>query len=77
LGVAKLWRENDVLNSIRENLPHKLRGICSTCMFKNYCLGYCIALTFYENGDLFEGYPFCQQAFEQGLFPSNRIVDHK
>lgn len=73
-ALRRVWVENAVLGSIRENLPENLGGICGQCMFKHYCLGKCVAHTYTSEGSLFEGFPFCQQAYEQGLFPETRIV---
>jgi SynChlorMet cassette radical SAM/SPASM protein ScmF len=77
LGVRQVWEENEVLGKIRANVPHNLGGICGRCIFRNYCLGKCLAHTYYSTQDLFEGFPFCEQALAQGLFPTSRVVDHR
>jgi len=75
LGVRKVWEENEVLLSLRRNVPQNLSGICGRCMFRRYCLGKCLAQTYYETGNLFEGYPFCEDAFKNRLFPETRLSD--
>jgi len=74
LGVRKVWEENALLQELRSNLPDNLRSICGKCMLKRYCLGKCVARTYYEQGDLFGGFSFCQQALDQGFFPKSRLV---
>lgn len=74
-AVRRIWEETETLHQIRERVPTGLKGICSRCMMRNYCLGKCVANTFTTTGDLFEGFPFCEQAFSEGLFPENRLVE--
>ncbi len=72
-GVRDIWRDHATLRAVRERMPHRLGGICERCMLRAHCLGKCIAHTYVSSGDLFAGYPFCQQAYEQGLFPVSRL----
>jgi hypothetical protein len=37
-------------------------------------MGKCLANTYWATGDLFAGFPFCQEALDQGLFPAKRLV---
>jgi len=76
-SVRRVWEQNTTLQQIRENVPRHMKGICGRCMFRNYCLGKCIANTFTATGDLFEGFSFCEQAHAEGLFPANRLVAFK
>ncbi len=76
-AVRRVWEQNVTLQAIRENVPRRLKGICGRCMFRNYCLGKCVANTFTSTGDLFEGFPFCEQAYAEGLFPENRLVEFR
>lgn len=72
-GVGPIWREHATLCAVREHIPHRLGGICERCMLRAHCLGKCIAHTYVDSGDLFSGFPFCQEAYEQGLFPATRL----
>ncbi len=72
LGVRRIWEENEFLRQLRQTLPHNLQGICGACLFKHYCLGKCVAQTYAEGRDPAEGFSFCQQARDEGLFPSLR-----
>ncbi|KQC12615.1 MAG: hypothetical protein APR63_10545 [Desulfuromonas sp. SDB] len=74
IGLEKIWKNNNILNEIRKKLPNRLTGICGKCMLKNYCLGKCIANTYFLTGDLFNGFIFCEQAYNQGLFPETRLI---
>lgn len=73
-GIKKIWFENEVLKKIRENIPDNLTGICGDCVHKKYCLGKCVAETYNRTGGFFEGFSFCSEAFENGLFPKSRLL---
>jgi SynChlorMet cassette radical SAM/SPASM protein ScmF len=70
--LADVWRDNAVLRDIREGCPDKLTGICSECLVRNYCLGFCLAQNYYRSRDLWAPYWFCQEAEAAGLFPASR-----
>ncbi len=73
-ALKYIWRENTVLKKIKEEIPYKLKGVCSICVFRNKCLGYCRAEIYHNTGDLFAPYWFCQEAYDKGLFPPTRLV---
>jgi SynChlorMet cassette radical SAM/SPASM protein ScmF len=73
-GVKKVWEENEILQTIRAKVPNELQGICRRCMLKQYCLGKCVAHTYYHSQNVFSGFPFCEEAFEQDLFPATRLL---
>jgi SynChlorMet cassette radical SAM/SPASM protein ScmF len=75
-GLADVWNNHPVLKSLRDNVPAHLGGICGRCIFRNYCLGKCVAQVFYETRGLFGGYSFCQWAYDNGRFPKTRVVEH-
>ncbi|OGP52753.1 MAG: hypothetical protein A2Y65_12180 [Deltaproteobacteria bacterium RBG_13_52_11] len=66
--------ENQVLQELREGLPSRLGGICTRCLMRHQCLGSCIAQNYYEAGNLWAPFWFCQQADEAGLFPESRLA---
>lgn len=72
--VADIWRNNQVLNEMRDDLPGKLEGVCSDCLFKFQCLGSCIAENYHRAKRLTAPFWFCQQAQEVDLLPSYRKV---
>lgn len=72
--LATVWRENALLNELREGLPARLEGVCSRCLMKGSCLGTCIAQNYYSKGSLWAPYWFCEQAEEAGLFPASRLI---
>jgi SynChlorMet cassette radical SAM/SPASM protein ScmF len=71
--LEKVWRENAILNALREGLPERLEGICGRCLMKWSCLGSCVAQNYYSKGSLWAPYWFCEQAEKAGLFPSSRL----
>lgn len=71
-ALAPLWATHPVLTELREGLPHRLHGVCATCLLRDSCLGECIAQNYYRAHDLFAPYWFCDEADGLGLFPSSR-----
>lgn len=76
-SLKDIWENNPILKSIRKGLPGKLEGICATCVFKAYCLGKCRAEAYYDTGNLFSGFSFCEEAAQEGFFPPGRIFRTK
>ncbi len=72
-SLAKVWDNSVLLDSLRANLPGKLQEVCSLCVFRDRCLGGCIAQTYQLTGDFYKGFWYCQEAFEKGLFPKSRL----
>ena len=72
-AVADVWSAHPMLQKLREDVPAKQEGICSMCMFKNRCLGSCIANNFHESRSLTASNWFCQTANQAELFPPSRL----
>jgi SynChlorMet cassette radical SAM/SPASM protein ScmF len=70
--VLDVWRDNQVLQDLRRDLPGKLEGVCGECLFKNQCLGSCVAENYHQTQRLTAPFWFCQQALGADLFPVNR-----
>ncbi|MDY0039395.1 MAG: SynChlorMet cassette radical SAM/SPASM protein ScmF [Desulforhabdus sp.] len=71
--LKRIWQEHAVLKQLRTGLPERLEGICAECLMKSICSGACIAQNFYSNGSLWGPYWFCQQAYNEQLFPETRL----
>ena len=71
--LEQIWKENEVLNSLRSGIPDKLEGICSKCLMNSACLGSCIAQNFYRTKNIWAPFWFCDMAYSEGLFPKTRI----
>ncbi len=71
-SLAEVWQNNPVLREIREGLPERLGGICHDCLLKKVCMGSCLAQNYYQTGDLWTPFWFCQEAKAAGLFPASR-----
>lgn len=72
--LEAVWQENQVLKDLREGMPNSLSGVCARCLMKHQCLGSCIAQNYYEAGNLWAPYWFCQRAEEARLFPPSRLA---
>jgi SynChlorMet cassette radical SAM/SPASM protein ScmF len=68
--IGEIWELNSFLQTIREGLPEKLKGICSDCIFKRLCYGACRARLLEAGMDFFGPFPLCAELAEKGLFPS-------
>ncbi|OIO32820.1 MAG: hypothetical protein AUJ70_04630 [Candidatus Omnitrophica bacterium CG1_02_40_15] len=75
--LRKVWLENEVLKSLRKNIPHKLEGVCGKCIMKYLCLGKCRAEVYNMHKSLVEPFSFCQEAYEKNLFPKARLCENK
>jgi SynChlorMet cassette radical SAM/SPASM protein ScmF len=71
--LEEVWRDNPILQSLREGLPGRLEGVCGRCLMKERCLGSCVAQNYYSKGSLWAPYWFCEQAEQAGLFPASRL----
>ena len=71
--LDQVWRDNPVLNEIREGLPKRLDGVCGDCLMKFRCLGSCLAQNYFRAGRLWAPYWFCDAAENEGLFPTGRL----
>lgn len=71
--LSEVWKDNPVLNEIREGMPRKLEGICGDCVMKGVCLGSCVAQNYYRSRNLWAPFWFCEEARRAGLFPGSRI----
>lgn len=74
LSLERVWTGNGVLTELRAGLPHRLTGVCGQCIFKGFCLGGCIAQNYYRHRHLWAPFWFCEEAQEQGLFPTTRLL---
>ncbi|MBM4147808.1 MAG: SynChlorMet cassette radical SAM/SPASM protein ScmF [Lentisphaerae bacterium] len=72
-NLSGIWRGSRVLGEIRAGLPQRLQGVCGRCLMNSRCLGACLAQNYYRLGSMWGPYWFCEQAEEQGLFPSTRV----
>ena len=75
--LEHIWTNTPVLQEIREELPHRLKGICGHCLMKGRCLGSCLAQNYYRSKNLWEPFWFCEEAYNRGLFPETRIPPKK
>jgi len=71
-SIADVWTIHPRLVELRNNLPKNLQGICSECLFRNRCLGSCIAGNYNHTGNLAAPFWFCQEAVDENLFPFSR-----
>jgi SynChlorMet cassette radical SAM/SPASM protein ScmF len=75
--VGDVWNTTPLLSEIRDGLPERLTGICSTCLMKGICLGFCLAYNFYASKDLWAPFWFCEKAHKSGLFPAARLNPYR
>ena len=78
LGKDKLfdiWCNHPTLKSLRLELPKNLKGVCGSCLFKNQCLGCCVAQNYHQAHSLDEPFWFCAAASEANLYPLSRLKE--
>jgi SynChlorMet cassette radical SAM/SPASM protein ScmF len=72
--IKYIWENSKILKDIRNDIPGKLTGVCSKCILKPVCIGQCRAAAYWASGSILSSFPFCQMAYEQGIFPKTRIL---
>lgn len=75
-SLEEIWRANPVLETLRTGMPERLEGICSHCIMKSACMGYCVAENYLRSGSYFGPNWFCQAAEQVGLFPAGRMIEN-
>ena len=75
--LEDVWSNTPVLLELREGLPGRLKGICSDCVMKSFCLGSCIAQNYYRLKDLWAPFWYCEEAQNRGVFPETRKIPPK
>jgi SynChlorMet cassette radical SAM/SPASM protein ScmF len=73
-SLAEIWEKTEILRFIRKSIPAKLGGICGRCLIKGTCMGKCIANTYYTTGSFTSGNLFCEEVYQLGLFPQQRLL---
>ncbi len=68
-SIEEIWN-SPVLEKIRNIRYQDLKGVCSKCIFVEYCGGGCRAAAYNKYHDLTMPDPACQQLYEAGEFPS-------
>nr|HPO10902.1 hypothetical protein [bacterium] len=73
--VKEIWESAPSLLAQRQLLEEDgMKGICSICAFRGMCKGHCRAASVDAFGEVNAPYPFCQAAYDKGLFPEKRIA---
>ncbi|MCP3951973.1 MAG: radical SAM protein [Desulfobacterales bacterium] len=74
-SLKEIWEKAEIFQRIRKKIPGGLEGVCSRCLFRHHCLGFCRADVLAEGRPVTAALSMCQEAFEKGLFPETRILD--
>jgi SynChlorMet cassette radical SAM/SPASM protein ScmF len=74
--IQDIWQKSPLLWNIRNQIPTQLRGVCKICIFKNRCLGHCVAQSYYSEKSFTSPFWVCQKAYERGLFPKTRLYPY-
>ena len=71
--LKQVWTQSEKLAELRRLVPDHFEGVCDRCLHKFQCLGSCIAHNYFQQHKFNAPYFFCQQALDQGLFPTTRL----
>lgn len=74
--LDRIWFNHTILESLRDGMPDRLKGICERCILKTACLGNCAAENYETTGSFWGPYWFCDAADRAGLFPAGRLVEN-
>jgi SynChlorMet cassette radical SAM/SPASM protein ScmF len=70
--LETIWSDSPGLAALRQTIPSQLEGVCSLCLHRDVCQGFCVAMNYLESGKLNSDCSFCREANEMGLFPETR-----
>ena len=56
---SEIWEKAAVFKAFRDFDPNSLKGVCSSCEYKNICGGHCHALALLFYGDFYGSDPTC------------------
>jgi radical SAM protein with 4Fe4S-binding SPASM domain len=73
-SLDEVWNDDPQLQEVRRLLPAGLQGVCANCVARSACQGGCRAEAYEIYGSLTAPSPACQQLYEAGLFPVQRLV---
>lgn len=68
VDINKIWNKSNLLVRVRKMLDKKLEGVCQKCVLELFCKGSCRALAYSVYSSFTSPHPWCQFAFERGLF---------
>ncbi len=69
-NVQEFWRRKGTpLDDVREIMSKRLQGVCGECILESLCRGACRALAYGEFGHFAAPHPWCQSAYDSGVFP--------
>jgi SynChlorMet cassette radical SAM/SPASM protein ScmF len=74
--LATIWNSHPMLLKLRQELPAGLEGVCGECIFKNKCLGTCVANNYLLTNSLSGSNWFCQSAVDLRIFPITRLREN-
>ena len=72
--LADVWIKSPKLKEMRRVIPGKFEGVCGRCIHRQTCLGACIANNYHQAKKFNAPYYFCDDAFNNGLFPDSRLT---
>jgi SynChlorMet cassette radical SAM/SPASM protein ScmF len=61
-ALDEIWSGHPFLDGLRAGLPDRLEGVCSRCVMKSVCLGYCAAENYLCSSAFWGPNWFCQSA---------------
>jgi len=67
----ELFINSDIFIKIRKLLPKDFGGVCSRCIFAQYCANACPAYALDYYGRYNAPFPICQILYENNLFPNS------
>ena len=75
-NIIKAWHE-DLFKTLRRIDTNNLKGVCGNCKYASWCRGFCRLYAHEIYKDIFAPYPFCQDTYNNNLFPSTCLINTK
>jgi len=74
-NLKDIWKSSRLFSNLRE--IEALEGICGNCIFASACRGMCRIFAKAKYGKFTSPYPFCQEMYNNGLFPQYAMKNIK
>lgn len=73
--ISEIWQKAEgYLAELRNLSAANLKGICSTCVFKDRCANSCPAYVYEAFKTFSASHPLCEALYQAGLFPKEYIT---
>jgi len=75
--IDSIWMKNPLLREMRTIIPYSGKEVCLKCIEYKNCYSHCMAYSITKYGSLNGPFPICQEAYENGFFPKDKLKQNE